>query len=69
MKLKSLRINNVDVTGYGIHEPGQTKPYPDTVAKSLLNENNGRNPGCEVWEEVKPAKKAEKINTEVSSDG
>lgn len=66
--LKSLRIKEREIPGFGLHQPGQEKAYPEKVARSLLHENNGRNPGCEVWEEIKPAKKAEK-KTEVNTNG
>lgn len=67
IKLKSLRINERDIPGYGKHNPNEIKSYPEKVAKSLLNENNGRSPGCEVWEEIKPVKKAETTKTEDES--
>lgn len=71
IELKLLSHTEKDVIGFGIHSPDQIKSYPEQTAKSLLNQNNGRDTGCEIWEEIKPAKtkkKAENNNMEVNHE-
>ena len=51
-KIELTLVNNksLDVQGFGIHNRGQAKSYPEKVALSLLNNS--------TWERTKKAKEA-----------